>query len=147
MQAVNRQPYRNSALAAWRAARFGTVLGKAATAFHLRRLQQNAPLSARQRADWLHDFSKLALRRIGVELITEGDPPLEGLVVSNHLSYLDVLVYSSLLPCLFVSKQEVSGWPVFGRFATMAGTLYVDREREAHNRAANLLMEVSDAYP
>jgi lyso-ornithine lipid O-acyltransferase len=61
--------------------------------------------------------------------------------VSNHLSYLDVLAYASISPCLFVAKREVQGWPVFGSFATMAGTIYVDRERGAANRGAVALMD------
>jgi 1-acyl-sn-glycerol-3-phosphate acyltransferase len=62
-------------------------------------------------------------------------------VVSNHLSYLDVLAFASLSPCVFVAKQEVRGWPVFGAFATMAGTVYVSRERRAANSGAAALME------
>ncbi len=62
-------------------------------------------------------------------------------MVSNHLSYLDVLAYASLSPCVFVAKQEVRGWPVFGRFATMAGTVYVDRRRGAANDNAVAWME------
>jgi 1-acyl-sn-glycerol-3-phosphate acyltransferase len=53
--------------------------------------------------------------------------PAHGLIVSNHLSYLDILCYSSIAPCIFVSKSEVRGWPVFGRLATNGGTIYVDR--------------------
>jgi 1-acyl-sn-glycerol-3-phosphate acyltransferase len=76
-----------------------------------------------------------------MEVVAGGDPPPHGLVVSNHLSYLDVLAYASTMPCAFVAKQEVSGWPVFGRFATMAGTIYVDRARGAANDGAAALME------
>jgi 1-acyl-sn-glycerol-3-phosphate acyltransferase len=81
------------------------------------------------------------LRRIGMELVADGDPPPHGLVVSNHLSYLDVLAYASTMPCVFVAKQEVRAWPVFRRFATMAGTIYVDRRRGRANDNAVALME------
>ena len=84
--------------------------------------------------------SDLMLKRIGVPVVAEGDPPLDGLVVSNHLSYLDVLAYASLMPCVFVAKQEVRGWPVFGRFATMAGTIFVDRNRHSSNGGATAAM-------
>lgn len=57
--------------------------------------------------------------------------PPDGLIVSNHLSYLDILCYSSIAPCVFVSKAEVSNWPVFGRLATSGGTIYIDRESKA----------------
>jgi 1-acyl-sn-glycerol-3-phosphate acyltransferase len=62
-------------------------------------------------------------------------------VVSNHLSYLDVLAYASISPCVFVAKREVRRWPVFGAFATMAGTIYVDRERRGANGGAAALIE------
>ena len=97
------------------------------------------PLAAR--AAWLHASSGLALRRMGVSVIAEGIVPCEGLVVSNHLSYMDVLVYASLFPCVFVSKQEVSRWPLLGRFATMAGTIFINRESRTDSRTAMLPME------
>jgi 1-acyl-sn-glycerol-3-phosphate acyltransferase len=54
-------------------------------------------------------------------------PPF--LLVANHLSYLDVLVLASRLPCVFVSKAEVRGWPVLGPICTALGTLYIDRRQ------------------
>jgi len=35
-------------------------------------------------------------------------------VISNHLSYLDIVVFATLHPCVFVSKEEVRTWPVVG---------------------------------
>jgi 1-acyl-sn-glycerol-3-phosphate acyltransferase len=46
------------------------------------------------------------------------------------LSYLDILVISSLTPAVFVAKHEIKSWPVFGWLASMAGTLYVQREKK-----------------
>ena len=40
------------------------------------------------------------------------------MIVSNHLSYLDILAYSALTPCVFVAKDEVASWPVVGLFRT-----------------------------
>lgn len=118
-------------------------LVEVAAEFAMRRLRLSGPdaLSARGRANWLQDAASTVLKRIGVEVVAEGDPPLDGLVVSNHLSYLDVLAYASLMPCAFVAKQEVRSWPVFGRFATMAGTIYVNRQRHGANGGAVALME------
>ena len=138
--AVKQHPSHNAPLAALRAAAFAAVLAETKASFSMLRLRRGT-LTPRERAGWLHDSARLALRRIGVEVVAEGTPPLAGLLVSNHLSYLDVLVFSSLFPCLFVSKQEVGDWPVFGRFATMAGTIYINRDRGADNRAATAMME------
>jgi lyso-ornithine lipid O-acyltransferase len=83
------------------------------------------------------------LKAIGMKVLVEGSPVdrLGGLVVSNHLSYLDVLAYASIAPCVFVAKREVREWPVFGTFATMAGTIYVDRERRGAIGGAATLIE------
>jgi 1-acyl-sn-glycerol-3-phosphate acyltransferase len=58
-------------------------------------------------------------------------------LVANHLSYLDILVFSALSPCVFVSKKEVRSWPLFGLMAWMAGTVFVDRNRSADTHRAN----------
>src|SRR5262249_17962547 len=58
-----------------------------------------------------------------------GCVPGSGLLVSNHLSYLDVLVLSSITPAIFVSKSEVKHWPVFGWMARRAGTLFIERAK------------------
>jgi len=52
-----------------------------------------------------------------------------GLLVSNHLSYVDIVVLSSIQPCVFVAKRDVASWPLFGWLAHAAGTIFVDRER------------------
>jgi 1-acyl-sn-glycerol-3-phosphate acyltransferase len=110
--------------------------------FGMRRLRTDSTVMCiRDRAAWLQDAAGTVLRRIGIAAAAEGKPPRDGLVVSNHLSYLDVLVYASLMPCIFVAKQEVREWPMFGRFATMAGTIFVDRERHGANRGAAAAME------
>jgi 1-acyl-sn-glycerol-3-phosphate acyltransferase len=54
--------------------------------------------------------------------------PQAGLLVCNHLSYLDIIVLSSIGPCVFVAKRDVAGWPLFGWLARAAGTIFVDRE-------------------
>jgi 1-acyl-sn-glycerol-3-phosphate acyltransferase len=57
------------------------------------------------------------------------------LYVSNHLSYLDILVLSSLLPTSFVAKKEVRDWPFFGLLARLQKTVFIDRSRAAARKA------------
>jgi 1-acyl-sn-glycerol-3-phosphate acyltransferase len=52
-------------------------------------------------------------------------------VVSNHLSYLDIVIISSIMPCFFVSKAEIQGWPYFGEAARSGGTIFIDRKSRA----------------
>ena len=83
----------------------------------------------RARTVWLQRSSRRVLRLLEAEIECAGPCPRDGLLVSNHLSYLDILVLTSLTPAVFVSKSEVRSWPVFGWFARMAGTLFLHRAR------------------
>jgi 1-acyl-sn-glycerol-3-phosphate acyltransferase len=56
------------------------------------------------RAAWLQWASRRMLRVIRVETHSAGPIPAKGLLVSNHLSYVDILVLASLAPAVFVSK-------------------------------------------
>ena len=89
------------------------------------------------RAEWMHVWSGICLRRLGIRYWVTGTPPVTGLVVSNHLSYVDIMVFGAAMRCVFVSKAEVRVWPVFGWLTTMAGTVYVDRKRRIDTRNAN----------
>ena len=57
--------------------------------------------------------------------------PSTGLLASNHLSYLDILVLGAVLPCVFVAKYDVRHWPVFGWFARLAGTVFIRRDKRS----------------
>jgi len=81
------------------------------------------------RAAWLHRWSRFACRVLGIRVTTQGSAPSSGLLVSNHLSYLDIVVLSSIRPCVFVAKRDVARWPLFGWLAHAAGTIFADRER------------------
>jgi 1-acyl-sn-glycerol-3-phosphate acyltransferase len=83
---------------------------------------------ARFTANFFSGWARLVLRLLNVRVETSGGPPRPPfLLVANHLSYLDVLVLASRLPCIFVSKAEVRGWPLLGPICTVLGTLYIDR--------------------
>jgi len=77
----------------------------------------------------LHRWSARLLPWIGVTVDCQGKPPEGGLIVSNHVSYLDILVFSAVVPCAFVAKREVRSWPAVGWIATLAGAIYIDRAR------------------
>jgi 1-acyl-sn-glycerol-3-phosphate acyltransferase len=81
------------------------------------------------RRAWLHRWSRFACRVVGIRATTRGSIPHSGLLVCNHLSYLDVIVLSSIWPCVFVARHDVAAWPLFGWLARAAGTIFVDRER------------------
>src|SRR3984957_4852369 len=53
------------------------------------------------------------------------------LIVANHSSWLDISVITAVAPVVFVAKSEVAGWPVFGLFAKLQRSVFVDRTRRA----------------
>jgi len=83
------------------------------------------------RALWLHRCCRMVLARLGFEMRVIGTPPMRGLVVSNHLSYLDILFYGAAYPCVFVAKAEVRRWPMLGTLAALGGTVFIDRSSAA----------------
>ena len=99
----------------------------------LRRL--GGRLSEKTRTEVLHRWSRKSLRRSGIRVEVTGSPVTAGLIASNHLSYLDIMVYSAIAPCAFVAKREVRAWPAVGWIATLAGTIYVDRSRRSETHA------------
>jgi 1-acyl-sn-glycerol-3-phosphate acyltransferase len=101
-------------------------------------IRLRGPLSLERRALWLQSASCGVLRSLSIRVEVEGTLPGGGLVVSNHLSYLDIVIYSAAMPCVFVSKAEVNRWPFFGFAARAGGTVFLDRASLASaNNAAN----------
>ena len=108
-----------------RAVALGLALALCMVRFWLLRL--HGPLTMERRARWVQQAALGILTALGIQYRVEGQPPSRGLVVCNHLSYLDVLVLSAAMPCFFVAKVEIGGWPFFGKAARSGGTIFVDR--------------------
>jgi 1-acyl-sn-glycerol-3-phosphate acyltransferase len=110
---------------AWRALALVATLIACVVRYRLACL--SGPRSFAQHAQWLQDSCRVVLRRMGVHLNVTGLPPTQGIVVSNHLSYLDIAVLGAIVPVCFVSKAEVQRWPLFGTLARTGGTIFLDR--------------------
>ena len=79
----------------------------------------------------LQFWSRLLCLLFGIRVRTEGEAiPYENgyLVVSNHMSYFDIIILGSVVPGAFISKAAVRYWPVIGWGAIMIGTLFFDRK-------------------
>lgn len=64
-----------------------------------------------------------------IKLEVEGTPPESPfLLVTNHLSYLDVAPLWALTDATFVAKSEIRSWPFFGWATRTLGVIFVDRE-------------------
>ena len=90
-------------------------------------LRLTGPDTMQRRAYWNHTSAIMALKMLGIRLKIVGKPPERGLLVANHLSYLEVLFFGAALPCHLVSKIEIASWPFFGTLARAGGTMFVDR--------------------
>lgn len=71
-------------------------------------------------------------------------PSLPMLWVSNHISWLDVMVIGQLQPLSFLSKDEVRNWPLFGWLAQGSGTLFIQRGQGQQNNITAQIAEYLD---
>jgi len=78
---------------------------------------------------WLRWFSAI----VNLHIIKEGELP-EGraILVSNHISWLDIIVIGQYLPAYFVAKSDISSWPVIGYLARQGGTIFIRRGNKQH---------------
>lgn len=91
-------------------------------------LRATGRVSFVRRAQWFQRVCRTACRLLGVEARFIGEWPADGVLVCNHLSYLDIIVLASRGPIILVSKSEVRKWPFIGFMASLAGTIFVRRD-------------------
>jgi 1-acyl-sn-glycerol-3-phosphate acyltransferase len=78
---------------------------------------------------WFHR-QVLKILNIKVEAIGAPSPTERPLLfVSNHVSWLDIIVLGSTVPLVFIAKSEIANWPMFGTFARMQRSIFVDRAK------------------
>lgn len=75
-------------------------------------------------------YCRAVLRCLGIRLALSGEPVrnLRGtLVVSNHISWVDVFAVGAVLPGCFVARADLVDWPMVGPAARMAKIIPIDR--------------------
>ena len=102
-------------------------------------------LSVEQREMRVQAWALQLLALWGIHLKVIGQPVSAGpaLLVSNHISWLDILVIHAARYCRFVSKSDIRGWPLVGALSTGAGTLYI--ERSSRRDALRMVHDMADA--
>ncbi|HXG43236.1 MAG TPA: lysophospholipid acyltransferase family protein [Gemmatimonadales bacterium] len=76
----------------------------------------------------LQAWSRGVCRLLGIRVRVTGVVPRPPFfLVSNHLSYLDIVVFAAQTPCRFVAKREVGAWPGVGMLARIMETIFIDR--------------------
>jgi 1-acyl-sn-glycerol-3-phosphate acyltransferase len=82
------------------------------------------------------------VRLLGVSLTWSGDIPSSGLLVSNHISFIDVYAINAVVPSSFLAKHEVREWPLLGWLAGHSDNLFLKRgSRRAAQQAREQIAE------
>jgi 1-acyl-sn-glycerol-3-phosphate acyltransferase len=86
-----------------------------------------------------HWYHRMLCALIGVRIREVGvrSAASPALILSNHVSWLDICVITALSPVVFVAKQEVAGWPVFGWLAKLQRTIFINRQARHQTGAAS----------
>jgi 1-acyl-sn-glycerol-3-phosphate acyltransferase len=100
-------------------------------------------MNAMQLGMFKQRWSLRMLEVVGVRLQAEAmDLPARSLIVSNHISWLDVFVISAVTHTHFVCKDEIRKWPYIGWFVAVTGTVFIARgSRSDAARTAKTLVE------
>ena len=105
-----------------------TVAVYAVLRFGLPVTNRSSRRKARLQALMLNRWAQISAFILGLKIDASCNAPgAPFLLVSNHLSYLDVVVLASRLECIFVAKKEVESWPIIGALSRSVGTIFVDR--------------------
>lgn len=77
---------------------------------------------------YIQIFCRNMCNALNVTVVAHGDMPQQhALWVSNHVSWVDILVIGSCSPAFYLSKIEVASYPIIGPLAKAAGTLFIRR--------------------
>lgn len=92
---------------------------------------------------WMGRYSRATLKLFGFKVQIPNRTPIGQFVVSNHLSYLDILVLSAVTDTTYVTSIEMKNAPVLGWMTQVAGCLYVERRNK--NNLSNEIQDISNA--
>lgn len=84
-------------------------------------------------------WSKGISRIIGLKIHIHGKIPRSssgGLVVSNHLSYIDILAHGSTLPLRYSPKSDIMNWPVLGWYIGLSRPIWINRKAKHTSKKA-----------
>ena len=78
-------------------------------------------------------YHRVVAALFGFHIRVIGEPVRgEGvLMVANHTSWADIVIFSAVTPLSFVAKAEVGGYPLFGTLARLQRTVFVERTRRS----------------
>ena len=87
-------------------------------------------------------FHTLGCIFLSMKVTVIGEPSHDRptLIVSNHISWTDIVAIGSKADVTFVAKSEIARWPFVGFMASLQRTLFVDRKRrgDAHRASREM---------
>ncbi len=88
----------------------------------------------KQREAHVQQWSAQLLAVLGIQLRVIGTPIQSGLLVANHISWLDNVAVHAAHFCRFVAKSDIKDWPIIGYLTDQSGMLFVERtsRRDSH---------------
>lgn len=95
--------------------------------------------SQSKREKVVNTWSKVLIWVLGVKVNVEGQVIRDGAVmlISNHVSWIDIFILNSCRTTSFVAKKEIKNWAIVGRLVAQAGTIFVDRSSRSAMRGVN----------
>ncbi len=103
---------------------FLVIFGLITIVFFPKTIQSFRSLHFKIMMTWMDLLAKL----LGIKTIVKGKIDKSvNCYVSNHVTYLDIIVINRLLPVNFIAKDEISNWPIIGSLASKTGTLFIKR--------------------
>ena len=93
-------------------------------------------LRLQRRIPQLYHRAFCALIGVRIREVGQRSQQAPVLILSNHVSWLDISVITALAPVVFVAKSEVARWPVFGWLAKLQRTIFIERGRRQKTGAA-----------
>src|SRR3977135_3384579 len=75
-------------------------------------------------------YHRCCCRILGLRVRRIGEPTTARpvLFAANHVSYLDITIFGSLIAGSFIAKREVARWPLFGWLAKLQRSVFIDRQ-------------------
>ena len=88
-------------------------------------------------------YHKICLRIFGIKIKTFGKVSINSpiLLISNHASYLDIIILGSLFKTSFIAKKEISKWPLLGILAKLQNTIFIDRRVSSLKNQENKIIK------
>ena len=88
-------------------------------------------------------YHKICLRIFGIKIKTFGKVSINSpiLLISNHASYLDIIILGSLFKTSFIAKKEIAKWPLLGILAKLQNKIFIDRRVSSLKNQENQIIK------